>query len=80
MSKQGFSILFAAALLTGFTSCGMSEEERKADSAQQDSVATETMDTTDSLIAMMERENAMMDSTLKADSTAAADSAAKAGK
>lgn len=80
MKKQVLSILFAAALLTGFASCGMSEEERKADSAQQDSVASETMSTTDSLIAMMERENAMMDSTAKADSAAAADSVAKAGK
>ena len=78
--KKVLSILCASALLTGFISCGMSEDERKADSAQQDSVANETMDTTDSLIAMMERENAMMDSTLKADSAAKADSIAKAGK
>jgi hypothetical protein len=78
--KKGLSILFASALLTGFVSCGMSEEERKADSAQQDSVIAETGNTTDSLIAMMERENAMMDSIAKADSAAAADSAAKAGK
>lgn len=78
--NKALSILFAAALITGFASCGMSEEERKADSAQQDSVVAETGNTTDSLIAMMERENAMMDSIAKADSTAKADSIAKAGK
>ncbi len=80
MSNKALSFLFAAALLVGFASCGMSEEERKADSAQQDSVVAETGNTTDSLIAMMERENAMMDSAMRADSAAAADSVAKAGK
>jgi hypothetical protein len=78
--KKGLSILFSATLLTGFTSCGMSEEERKADSMQQDSVIAENDDLADSLAKMMERENFVMDSTAKADSTAAADSAAKAGK
>ncbi len=76
--KKAVSILFASALLVGFVSCGQSEEERKADSALKDSVANETMNTTDSLIAMMERDNAIADSTAKADSAAKADSG-KAG-
>lgn len=79
--KKGLSILFAAALLTGFASCGMSEEELKADSAQQDSVISETGNTTDSLIAMMEAENKRLeDSANRADSIAKADSMTKAGK
>lgn len=78
--KQAISILFASALIAGFTSCGMSEEEKKADSMQQDSVISETQNTTDSLIAAMERENAMMDSIAKADSARVADSLAKLKK
>jgi uncharacterized lipoprotein YehR (DUF1307 family) len=77
--KKGLYILFASAMITSFVACGQSEEERKADSALKDTVAAETMNTTDSLIAMMERENAMADSTAKADSAAKADSG-KAGK
>jgi len=74
--KKALSVLFAAALLTGFISCGMSEEERKADSAQQDSVKSETEATTEDLIAQMEREN---DSIAKADSMKhVSDSVAKA--
>lgn len=78
--KKALSILFASALIAGFVSCGQSEEERKADSAQQDSVIAETGNTTDSLIAMMERENAIADSIAKADSVRKADSIANATK
>lgn len=80
MNKKALSILFASALITGFASCGMSEEEKKADSLQQDSVISETQNTTDSLIAAMERENAVMDSIAKADSARLADSLAKLKK
>jgi hypothetical protein len=84
MSKKTLTILFASALLTGFMSCGMSEEERKADSAQQDSVKSETEATTDDLIAQMERENdsiAAADSVKHiSDSVAKADSMAKLKK
>lgn len=78
--KKALSVLFASALLTGFVSCGQSAEDRKADSAKQDSVVKETLSTTDSLIAMMERDNAKMDSIAKADSARKADSTAKAKK
>lgn len=79
--KKTLTILFASALLTGFISCGQSEEERKAESLQNDSVVAETGNTTDSLIAMMEAENKRLeDSANKADSTRKADSAANAKK
>lgn len=78
--KKATTILFAAALMTGFISCGMSDEERKADSAQQDSVINETQDTGDSLIALMERENFVADSLAKVDSAKKADSLAKLKK
>ncbi len=78
--KKTLSILFASALITGFASCGMSEEEKKADSIQQDSVINETKNTADSLFEMMERENAIADSMAKADSARLADSLAKMKK
>lgn len=71
--KKIFTLLCAVALVSGFAACGMSEEERKQDSMQQDSVNKETQDTGDSLIQMMERQN---DSMNKADSVAAAQKAA----
>lgn len=80
MRKKALSILFAATLLTGFASCGMSEEERKADSMQQDSVKAETEATTEDLIAQMERDQVIADSLAKVDSARVADSIAKAGK
>lgn len=79
--KKSLTILFASALLTGFISCGMSEEERKADSAEEVEVVNETENTTDSLIAAMEAENKRLeDSANKADSTRKADSIANAKK
>ncbi len=51
----------------------MSEEEKKADSLQQDSVAKEADATADMLIEQMERQN---DSIAEADSIAAAQKAA----
>lgn len=74
--NKALTIIFASALLTGFVSCGMSEEEKKADSAQQDSVKAETEATTDDLIAQMERDNAIADSMAKVDSAHDADSLA----
>lgn len=71
--KRIFTLLFASMLVTGFVACGMSEEEKKADSLQQDSVAKEADATADMLIEQMEREN---DSIAKADSIAAAQKAA----
>ena len=67
------AILFASLLVTGFISCGQSEEERKADSLQQETVKAEADQTADMLIAQMEHEN---DSIARADSIAAAQKAA----
>lgn len=82
--KKGLSILFAAALLTGFVSCGPSAEDKKADSLLQDSLAKEADATGDWLIDSMMRADsiatAQADSAAKADSARKADSAAKAGK
>lgn len=72
--KKVLALLFASFLVTGFVACGMSEEERKQDSAQMDSVKNETQNTGDSLAAMMEHQNDSID---HADSIAKADSAKK---
>lgn len=71
--KRIFTLLFASLLVSGFVACGMSEEEKKADSLQQDSVAKEADATADMLIEQMERQN---DSMNAADSIAAAQKAA----
>lgn len=67
--KKIFTLLCAVVLVSGFAACGMSEEERKQDSLQQDSVEKEADATADMLIEQMERQN---DSMNKADSVAAA--------
>lgn len=71
--KKVFAILIAALLVTGFVACGQSDEERKQDSLQMDSVEKEAEATADMLIEQMEREN---DSIARADSIAAANAAA----
>lgn len=75
--KKILTLISAVVLIAGFTACGQSEEERKADSLQQDSVEKEADATADMLIEQMERQN---DSMYKADSIAAVkdDSARKA--
>ena len=79
--KKGLPIFFAAALLTGFVSCGPSAEDRRADSLKQDSVETETADATQRMIDSIEAANkAYDDSVAQADSIKKADSAAKAGQ
>ena len=73
--KKVFAILFASALVTGFVACGQSAEEQKAESLRDDSVVQEADQTAEMLIEQMNRQNDSID---KADSAAAADSAAKA--
>jgi hypothetical protein len=72
--KKTFSLIAAFVMAVTFIACGQSEEDRKKDSMQMDSVDKETASTGDSLLMMME---AMNDSIAKADSAAAADSAKK---
>lgn len=72
--KKVFALMCASLMVTAFVACGQSEEDKKNDSIQMDSVAKETESTGDSLIAIMEREN---DSINRADSIANADSAKK---
>jgi len=72
--KKVFALMCASLMVTTFVACGQSEEDKKNDSIQMDSVAKETESTGDSLIAIMEREN---DSINRADSIATADSAKK---
>ncbi len=73
--KKAFSLLSAVLIVIAFVACGQSEEDKKKDSLQMDSVTKETLSTGDSLIEMMERENELArlaDSSKQADSIAAA--------
>lgn len=72
--KKTFSLIAASLMVTAFVACGQTEEDKKKDSMQMDSVDKETSATGDSLLMMME---AMNDSIAKADSAAAKDSSAK---
>lgn len=72
--KKVFALMCATLMVTTFVACGQSEEDKKNDSMQMDSVEKETEQTADMLIQQMEREN---DSINRADSIAAADTATK---
>jgi hypothetical protein len=72
--KKTFSLIAASLMVMTFVACGQSEEDKKKDSMQMDSVDKETSATGDSLLMMME---AMNDSIANADSAAAKDSSAK---
>lgn len=72
--KKTFSLIAASLMVTAFVACGQTEEDKKKDSMQMDSVDKETSATGDSLLMMME---AMNDSIANADSAAAKDSSAK---
>jgi hypothetical protein len=79
--KKVIALLFAAFLVTGFVACGMSDEERKQDSQQMDSVKNETDNTSDSLFKMMEAQNKQYDDSVhNADSIHKADSMKNAPK
>lgn len=70
--KKTFSFIAASLMVMIFVACGQSEEDKKKDSMQMDSVDKETAATGDSLLMMME---AMNDSASNAES--AKDSTAK---
>ena len=75
--KKIFALAFAATLVTGFVSCGPSEEQKKADSTDVAKTAKSMNNDADSMIAMMNRQN---DSTEKANAEAKkADSAKNSG-
>lgn len=78
--KKILALACAAMLVTGFISCGQSEEERKADSTEVAKTATNMNDEADSTIAAMNHMNDSIVAAGKADSTKKADSAAKAQK
>jgi hypothetical protein len=63
--KKTFSLIAASLMVMAFVACGQSEEDKKKDSMQMDSVDKETAATGDSLLMMME---AMNDSASNAES------------
>ena len=75
--KKILALACAAALVTGFISCGPSEEERKADSTEVAKTAEGMKDEGDSIIAAMNHLNDSTTAAEKADSAKKADSAAK---
>jgi len=84
--KKVFALAFAAAVI-GFSSCGPSAAEKKADSLNVASMKKSMNNDADSMIALMNAQNAASDSTAKAaaaaqkaDSAKKADSMKNAGK
>ncbi|HEU4716417.1 MAG TPA: hypothetical protein VFU15_01210 [Bacteroidia bacterium] len=76
--KKVFAIAFAGAVIAGFASCGSSDADKKADSANAVQTKKEMDETGDHMIDSMNRANAVMDSTNKAG--AKTDTAKSAGK
>jgi hypothetical protein len=75
--KKVFALACTFALVAGFVSCGPSEEERKADSAEVASTAKNMESEADSMIAQMNRMNDSTDAANRAADSLKKDSAKK---